>query len=202
MLFTSAEAAPYFFVFFTYIIADKVRMVFLNAVVEDSHHYTSSCVALSPRYFGIQVLMCWAGLKETQGFCWAVNLLWLTLPRHTNRKGPSARGWLKSSAETFTHCTKLDLKVEMCNTNINTNIHNRRSKVVHGHLKSNFNASSQRACLLRLSCLVWASYTVVTLSEEKTTCSRSEISVRAFAALVEETASLKGRGRRQTNSEW
>lgn len=39
-------------------------MVFLNAIVQDSHYYTSSCVALSPCYFGIQVL-CRGGLEET-----------------------------------------------------------------------------------------------------------------------------------------
>lgn len=49
-------------------------MVFLNAVVEYSHHYTSSRVALSPGYFGIQVLVCWVGLQETQGFCLTVSL--------------------------------------------------------------------------------------------------------------------------------
>lgn len=75
MLFTNGEFTFYFFVFVTYIVADEVRMVFLNAIIQDSHHYTSSCVALSPGYFGIQVLMCWGGLKETQGFCSAVNLL-------------------------------------------------------------------------------------------------------------------------------
>lgn len=58
----------------TCIIADQVRMVFLNAVVKYSHHYTSSRVALSPGYFGIQVLVRRVGLQETQGFCLTVNL--------------------------------------------------------------------------------------------------------------------------------
>lgn len=61
--------------FLTYIIDDEVRMVFLNAIVQDSHDYTSSCVALSPGYFGVQVLMGWGGLEETQGFYSAANLL-------------------------------------------------------------------------------------------------------------------------------
>lgn len=49
----------------TYIIADKVRVVFLYAIVQDGHHYVSSCVALSPGYFSIQVLVRWVGLQET-----------------------------------------------------------------------------------------------------------------------------------------
>ncbi len=74
VLFTNGEATLYFFVFVTYIIAEEVRMIFLNAVVQDRHNYTSSRVALSPCYSGVQVLMCWGGLEETQGFCSAVSL--------------------------------------------------------------------------------------------------------------------------------
>lgn len=71
--------------FLTYIIADEIRMVLLDAIIQDSHHDTSSCVALSPGYFGIQVLMYWGRLEKTQAFCSAVNLLLLTLPRQTKQ---------------------------------------------------------------------------------------------------------------------
>lgn len=47
----------------TYIITDEVRMVLLNAIIQNSHYNTFSCVALSPGYFSIQVLMCWGGLQ-------------------------------------------------------------------------------------------------------------------------------------------
>lgn len=73
MQFTNGEATFYFFL--TYIIAEEVRVIFLNAVVQDRHHDTSSCVALSPCYSGIQVLMCRGGLEETQDFCSAVSWL-------------------------------------------------------------------------------------------------------------------------------
>lgn len=49
----------------TCIIADEVGVVFLNAIVQDGHHYASSRVALGPGYLSIQVLVRWVGLQET-----------------------------------------------------------------------------------------------------------------------------------------
>lgn len=54
--------------FMTYVIAYEVGMVLLNAIIQDSDHYTSSRVALSPGCFCIQILMCWVGLEETKAF--------------------------------------------------------------------------------------------------------------------------------------
>lgn len=53
----------------TCIIADEVGVVFLNAIVQDGHHYTPSCVALSPGYFSIKVLVRWVGLQEIDISC-------------------------------------------------------------------------------------------------------------------------------------
>lgn len=85
----------------TYIITDEVRMVLLNAIVQDSHHNTFSCVALSPGYFSVQVLMHWAGLKEKHVFNAAVNQLWLTPLLMAKRKfgknestGDNERKWV------------------------------------------------------------------------------------------------------------
>jgi len=74
-------SCTYFWIFFTHIIVDEVRMVLFNAIIQDGHYHTSSCVALSPGCFCVQVLMCWVGLEETQAICLAVNPLWLTLPQ-------------------------------------------------------------------------------------------------------------------------
>lgn len=48
----------------TYIIADEIRVIFLNAVIQNGDHYTFSCVTLSPGFFSIQVLMRCVGLKR------------------------------------------------------------------------------------------------------------------------------------------
>lgn len=64
-----------FGVLLTNIISDEIRVVFLDAVVQYSHNYTSSCVALSPGFFGIQVLMHWVGLQDTHEFSSPANLL-------------------------------------------------------------------------------------------------------------------------------
>lgn len=64
--------------FLTYIIVDEIRVIFLNAVVQNGYHYTFPCVTLSPGFFSIQVLMHWVGLKDTAEFYLPANLLWLT----------------------------------------------------------------------------------------------------------------------------
>lgn len=72
-------AADFLMAYLTYIITDEVRVVLLNAIIQDSNYNTFSCVTLSPGYFHIQVLMCWGGLEETHVFYTAVNLLWKPL---------------------------------------------------------------------------------------------------------------------------
>lgn len=59
----------------TYIIADEIRMIFLNAVVQNGYYYTFPRVTLSPGFFSIQVLMRRVGLQDTVEFYLPVNLL-------------------------------------------------------------------------------------------------------------------------------
>lgn len=59
----------------TYIIADEIRVIFLNAVVQNGYYYTFPRVTLSPGFFSIQVLMRWVGLQDTVEFYLPVNLL-------------------------------------------------------------------------------------------------------------------------------
>lgn len=59
----------------TYIIADEIRVIFFNAVVQNGYHYTFPCVTLSPGFFSIQVLMRWVGLQDTAEFYLPANLL-------------------------------------------------------------------------------------------------------------------------------
>lgn len=150
--------------FMTYVIAYEVGMVLLNAIIQDSDHYTSSCVALSPGCFCIQILMCWVGLEETKAFVQlSICHDWLFRDKMTEKvcqwkkvlhllQRPSLLHVIKNSIAWYTWHQEDTRGDQRCFMNI---------------LNSHFNASPRYVCLLRMSCPLWTSYCCFAVSEKE-----------------------------------
>lgn len=116
-------------------------MVFLNAVVQDGHHYPFSRVAEGPGCFGIQVLMRWRGLKRDARLLFSCQSAVSDTPGRTERVC-ACENTLNHPPKAFAPQKRLSQN-QMCSIQTQAPQHKKKkgkSEVIHRHFKSNFDA--------------------------------------------------------------